>query len=213
MEVEVYGLPEHNVPHDSFTDFYHCSVVVAFLVLEDLTFVQGETIAAQPALLKHIYRFHLENQYKLADTEFLCLFSTRTGFSAPVCNQSLTPVASFCFLCMCSWINRECALVEREFGWTQTLGLISFSSFRIFHPSDTMSAFDFKHIRCFSFQNVTIGGALWKLKDAIARGDAVNSPVCMRNFFSLKGKLCAHTEDEIEPFVNIKEPIKKDFFI
>lgn len=84
MEVEVYGLPEHNVPHNSFTDLYHCSMIVAFLVLEDLTFIQGETIAAQPALLKHIYHFHLENLYKLADTEFLCLFSARTGFSAHV---------------------------------------------------------------------------------------------------------------------------------
>lgn len=62
MEVEVYGLPEHNVPQDSFVDFYHCSMVVAFLVLEDLGISQGETIAAQPALLKHVYRFHLENQ-------------------------------------------------------------------------------------------------------------------------------------------------------
>lgn len=44
--MEVYGLPEHNVPHDSLVDFYHCSVVVAFLVLEDLTFIQGETTAA-----------------------------------------------------------------------------------------------------------------------------------------------------------------------
>lgn len=57
----VCDLPEHNVAHDSFVDFYHCSEIVAFLVLEDLTFIQGETIAAQPALLKHKYCFLLQN--------------------------------------------------------------------------------------------------------------------------------------------------------
>lgn len=43
MEVEVYVLPEHNVPQYSFIAFHQCSGVVAFCVLEDLTFIQGET--------------------------------------------------------------------------------------------------------------------------------------------------------------------------